>query len=76
MTIAGVALWGLHMGFSQGLLAVMVDDAAPPQLKGSGVRRVQFAQWPEHAGRERGGRMLWQEYKAAVTISDRWIVPD
>lgn len=31
----GVALWGLHMGFSQGLLSTMVADAAPGALRGT-----------------------------------------
>ncbi len=31
----GVALWGLHMGLSQGLLATLVADAAPPELRGT-----------------------------------------
>jgi MFS family permease len=31
----GVALWGLHMGFTQGLLAALVADAAPPELRGT-----------------------------------------
>ncbi len=31
----GVALWGLHMGFSQGLLAALVADAAPAELRGT-----------------------------------------
>ena len=30
----GVALWGLHMGFTQGLLATLVADTAPPELRG------------------------------------------
>ena len=30
----GVALWGLHMGFSQGLLSALVADAAPAELRG------------------------------------------
>lgn len=32
---AGVAIWGLHMGFTQGILAAMVADAAPPALRGT-----------------------------------------
>ncbi|HXF87266.1 MAG TPA: MFS transporter [Xanthobacteraceae bacterium] len=32
---AGVVLWGLHMGFSQGLLASLVADAAPAELRGT-----------------------------------------
>ncbi|HET9716875.1 MAG TPA: MFS transporter [Pseudolabrys sp.] len=31
----GVALWGLHMGLTQGLLAAMVADTAPPELRGT-----------------------------------------
>jgi MFS family permease len=31
----GVALWGLHMGFTQGLLAALIADAAPPELRGT-----------------------------------------
>lgn len=31
----GVALWGLHMGFTQGLLATLVSDTAPEELRGT-----------------------------------------
>ena len=31
----GVALWGLHMGMTQGLLATMVADTAPAHLRGT-----------------------------------------
>ncbi|QIG52633.1 MFS transporter [Nordella sp. HKS 07] len=31
----GVVLWGLHMGFTQGLLAALVADTAPPELRGT-----------------------------------------
>lgn len=31
----GVILWGLHMGFTQGLLATLVADAAPAELRGT-----------------------------------------
>jgi MFS family permease len=33
--VAGAALWGLHMGLTQGLLGAMVADAAPAPLRGS-----------------------------------------
>jgi MFS family permease len=32
---AGVTLWGLHMGITQGLLATMVADNAPADLRGT-----------------------------------------
>ncbi|MGA8749826.1 MAG: MFS transporter [Pseudolabrys sp.] len=31
----GVAVWGLHMGLTQGLLAALVADTAPPELRGT-----------------------------------------
>jgi len=33
--LAGVALWGIHMGMTQGLLATMVAEAAPADLRGT-----------------------------------------
>ena len=32
---AGIALWGLHMAMTQGLLATMVADTAPKDLRGT-----------------------------------------
>jgi len=31
----GVVLWGLHMGFTQGLFATLVADTSPPELRGT-----------------------------------------
>ena len=33
--LIGVALWGVHMGITQGLLATMVADTAPEDLRGT-----------------------------------------
>lgn len=40
--MAGVALWGLHMGLTQGLLATLVADAAPAHLRGSAFGIFNF----------------------------------
>jgi MFS family permease len=32
---AGIALWGLHMGLTQGVLAALVAASAPPRLRGT-----------------------------------------
>ncbi|WP_105381796.1 MFS transporter [Neorhizobium alkalisoli] len=32
---AGIVLWGLHMGFSQGILSTLIADSAPQNLKGT-----------------------------------------
>jgi MFS family permease len=34
--LAGVALWGLHMGLTQGILSAMVANSTPPDLRGTG----------------------------------------
>jgi MFS family permease len=33
--LLGIALWGVHMGMTQGLLATMVADTAPADLRGT-----------------------------------------
>lgn len=35
IVLAGVSLWGVHLGMTQGLLATMVTDAAPQHLRGT-----------------------------------------
>jgi len=35
VVLAGVALWGVHMGITQGLLATMVSHTAPADLRGT-----------------------------------------
>jgi MFS family permease len=35
--LAGVILWGLHMGATQGLLSALVVDAAPADLRGTAL---------------------------------------
>ncbi|MGO4908115.1 MFS transporter [Pseudorhodobacter sp. W20_MBD10_FR17] len=39
----GVALWGLHMGLTQGLLATLVADTAPPELRGTAYGMFNLA---------------------------------
>jgi MFS family permease len=42
LTMLGVVLWGLHMGFTQGLLATMVADTAPVELRGTAFGVFNF----------------------------------
>jgi MFS family permease len=43
MLAFGVALWGLHMAFSQGLLSAMVADTAPVRFRGTAFGVFNFA---------------------------------
>ena len=69
MVLVGVALWGVHMGMTQGLLATMVADTAPPDLRGTGygvfnlVGGVALLLASGIAG------WLWDVYGAPVTFA-------
>lgn len=54
--LAGVALWGVHMGITQGLLATMVADTARRPARHR-LRRLQPGQRHRHAGGQRPGRL-------------------
>ena len=43
VVMLGVALWGLHMGMTQGLLSALVTDAAPTPLRGTAFGLFSFA---------------------------------
>jgi MFS family permease len=40
--LCGVALWGLHMGLTHGLLAAMVADSSPPDRRGTAFGVFNF----------------------------------
>jgi MFS family permease len=40
--LAGVAIWGLHMGLTQGVFAAVVADAAPSDLRGTAFGVFNF----------------------------------
>ncbi len=42
MLMLGVTLWGLHLGFSQGILATLVAETSPTQLKGTAFGLFNF----------------------------------
>ena len=37
------AVWGLHMGLTQGLLSTLIADAAPARLRGTAFGAFNFA---------------------------------
>jgi MFS family permease len=43
IVMGGVALWGLHMGMTQGLLSALVADEAPQHLRGTAFGMFNFA---------------------------------
>ena len=58
IVMIGVALWGLHMGMTQGLLCALVANTAPQNLRHR-FRRVQLRQRRRFvAGKPDSGRAL------------------
>ena len=43
LVMAGIALWGLHMGLTQGLLSAMVADGVPEHLRATAFGAFHFA---------------------------------
>jgi MFS family permease len=64
----GIAMWGLHMAMTQGLLATMVADAAPEDLRGTafGVFNLMSGLALLLASALAG--LLWDRWGAPVTF--------
>jgi len=65
---AGVALWGLHLGMTQGLLATMVADAAPAQLRGTAFGVFNLASGLAMLIASVLAGMLWDSLGAGATF--------
>ncbi len=68
MVAIGVALWGLHMGMTQGLLATMVAGTAPAHLRGTAFGFFNLASGIAMLIASVLAGLLWDEFGAAVTF--------
>lgn len=64
----GVMLWGLHMGMTQGLLAAMVADTAPPDLRGTAFGFFNLASGIAMLIASVLAGLLWDKLGAATTF--------
>ena len=64
----GVALWGLHMGMTQGLLATMVAGAAPARLRGTAFGFFNLASGVAMLAASVLAGLLWDRLGAAATF--------
>jgi len=64
----GVALWGLHMGMTQGLLTTMVADAAPANLRGTAFGFFNLASGVAMLIASVLAGLLWDQAGAFVTF--------
>ncbi len=68
LVFAGVLLWGLHMGITQGLLATMVADVAPVTLRGSAFGIFNLVSGIAMLFASVLAGILWDVYSASVTF--------
>jgi len=66
--MAGVALWGLHMGLTQGLLSAMVAPAAPAALRGSAFGIFNLISGLMLLVASTIVRLLWDWFGASATF--------
>lgn len=67
--LASIVLWGLHMGFSQGLLATLVADAAPVTLRGSAFGLFNLATGLTVLVGNLIAGVVWDAYGSAATFT-------
>jgi MFS family permease len=65
---AGIALWGLHMGITQGLLATMVADTAPTDLRGTAYGFFNLMSGLAMLVASALAGLLWDLFGAAFTF--------
>jgi len=68
LLFAGVALWGAHMGLTQGLLSTLVADASPAALRGTAFGVFHLLTGAALLGASLLAGWLWSAYGPAWTF--------
>jgi MFS family permease len=66
--LAGVVLWGVHMGLTQGLLSTLVADASPAALRGTGFGVFHLVSGVAMLAASLLAGALWSAYGAPATF--------
>lgn len=66
--LAGVALWGVHMGMTQGLLAAMVAGTAPADLRGTAYGFFNLLAGVAMLASSAIAGLLWERLGSAFTF--------
>jgi MFS family permease len=66
---AGVALWGLHMAMTQGLLSAMVANTAPADLRGTAFGFFNLLSGLALLVASTVAGVLWDQFGAAMTFA-------
>lgn len=65
---AGISLWGLHMGITQGLLATMVADTAPADLRNTAFGFFNLLSGVAMLVSSSLAGLLWERFGATTTF--------
>jgi MFS family permease len=65
MVAAGVALWGLHMAFSQGVLTALIADVAPRNRRGTAFGVFHLTSGLALLAANAGSGLLWTDFGPA-----------
>lgn len=68
VVIAGVTLWGVHMGITQGLLATMVADTAPADLRGTAYGFFNLISGIAMLAASSIAGLLWDQFGPSFTF--------
>ncbi|HCM4304328.1 MULTISPECIES: MFS transporter [Klebsiella pneumoniae complex] len=66
--LAGVALWGIHMGMTQGLLAAMIADTSPSDLRGTAYGLFSLVSGVALLLASTGAGLLWNIWGSGSTF--------
>jgi MFS family permease len=66
--LVGVALWGIHMGMTEGLLAAMVADTAPADLRGTAYGFFNLMSGLAMLVASGLAGFVWDRFGAAITF--------
>lgn len=68
VVLIGIALWGLHLGITQGLFSALVADTAPSDLRGSAFGMYYFVTGVAAIAASAIAGLLWEQYGASSTF--------
>jgi MFS family permease len=69
IVMVGAFLWGLHMGLTQGLLATMVTDTAPANLRGTAFGAFNLVSGVAMLAASALAGLLWDRFGAPGTFA-------
>lgn len=68
MLFAGIALWGLHMGLTQGILASLIADVAPAEYRGTAFGVFSLVSGAGLLAASALAGLLWDAVNPAATF--------